>query len=619
MKKLAIITLCFSFFSIFAQEKQDSIIPKVVFYSQENVKYHQFIPDTFTQNAKELIFWDEADLFNWTFVRTLGQIGKPHQIYKQGLPIVYNNDPFTGQNQLYFWDIERQFLFLNTKTSFIRAKFNQSGHKTQNLGLILSRNITPFWNFTLKSQRRTAVGAYLNNITDHWNIHFNTSFLSRNQRHFACLATMFHELKDNLNGGTFQDSSFDFNNSFNKNAQPVLFSDFRWIRNEKSIFSRYSFLFAQDSFLLSWALQFIAGYQWYKWSILDESVDSEYVAKSILYNPFGDIFPTRIFHWYELQKYFGKIILVTQNTKFQNHLACKIIDNQYKGNLSVSFQRNICIENHTRLNVHHFYLNAQQILQTSNLFNLHQQHLLNVYFQNNDSLKSVLLSFYLNYQNINPTLRDRFSTYEYFKSNQNLRNQQILTFEGQTQWDKRYLGLSLKLYFHQLHHAIFFSSSSEITQTSKRIFLTGSEFLVHYRWKSFYTRADANFYVSNPSINGLTDRMPHQIITWCLGYKKRHFKNAIELNFEFNQKVLFKTQAYLFNYAGFFWYPYNKEIQNPVIIGDMMGSAKFKKAIVFIRLNNLWDNIFFVGYYTTFYHPMPHRTLNFGIIWDFTD
>lgn len=620
MKIFLFLFLYFGFNFLYSQEKQDSIAPKVVKYSQENINYHHFHSDTFGQLQKELIYWDDADIMLHSYVRSLGQVGKPHEIYENGIAKAFNNDPFTNQNQLYFWDIEKQSLFLNTRTSFIRAKFNQSGNKTQNLGLVLSRNVNPFWNVTIKSQRRTSVGAYLNNVTDHWNLHLTTHFLSRNQRHFWSLSSMLHELKDNLNGGIFQDGTYDYANSFNQNAQPILLSDARWVRKEKSIFAQYSYRLTNDTMGLIWAVQTSIGYQWYKWSMSDESIDSALVSRSIFHNPFGFSTLKGFYHQYEFNKYFGKMALITRNQKFNNQLVFKWLQNYYQGDLSISNQRNLIFSNQSKINIlRKISLISFQNLQTSDIFSLSNQHFVLLNFQNEDSLKTWDLGIKLDFQNQNPSLRDRFSTFKYFNRLESLKNYQILQTQLEVGYQKSKISFNANFYGNQIKNAIYFNQQAQIIQNSSMLIIFGTNVLSKYRFKNFYIEGIFHTFLTDKRIIGLSDRMPKTVMGFVMGYRKFHFKNSIELNFEVKNRWISKVQAYLFEHSGFFWYPYIGYEQNAVLIGDFFASAKFNKALIFIRLNNLWENILYPGYYTTYYHPMVNRSLNFGIMWDFND
>ncbi len=621
----AYLKLC-SFFCLFlffkllkAQEKPDSINPQVIQFNQQNIDFHNFSADSFKFNSSELIFWDNADIMLYDYVRSLGQVGKPHEIYQNSLPIHYNNDPFLQQNQLYFWDIEKQSLFINTRTSFIRAKFNQSGFKTQNLGLILSRNINPFWNITIKSQRRTSVGAYLNNVTDHWNIHLTTHFLSRNQRHFWSLATMLHDLKDNLNGGTFQDGSYTYETSFNQNAQPILLRDAAWIRKEKSLFSQYSYLLNPDTTNLYFALQAQCGYQWYKWTMQDMQVDSALISRSIFHNPFGFHALNSLFQEYELEKYFGKLGLILKSKSFQNHLGIKALQNQYKGQLIVQQQRNFQLENLTHFQWSNIYIESRQWLQSSDIFSLSNEHYAKVTYQNQDSLKNWKLSFCIDFQNQNPSLRDQYSSFQYFERKEDLKNLQKQSFFLETSLAKKNWLLEGKIFYHQIFNAIYFNSQTKLVQNPNMWINFGSDFKARYLWKSYYFVAQYTGFISSQKILGLSDRVPSNIASINLGYKKLHFKNQIELNFELRNKWISQSQAYLFEHAAFFWYPYLGVTQKAALVSDIYGSAKFKKAAIFLRFNNLWDGILYPGYYTTYYHPMVNRSLNFGVAWDFTD
>lgn len=202
--------------------------------------------------------WDEM----WRvpgFAQSLGQVGKPYRVFRYGLTEQYLDgagwtDPVLGAPSAYIWRADRDVRFFDTRTPYIAIDFAQSSRETQLLEIDLSRNVSPFWNAALRYRRRSAVGAYPNHLTDHYNVSFSNYFKSFNQRYRGFFSVVYNELNDNLNGGSFQDGAVPEEFLFEKQAQQTFLHFDRQgqtapelYRRLRSVFTRHYYDAINDS------------------------------------------------------------------------------------------------------------------------------------------------------------------------------------------------------------------------------------------------------------------------------------------------------------------------------------------------------------------------------------
>lgn len=222
--------------------------------------------DTVRTDLRNFHYWDEADtLSGWT--QSLGQVGKPVRNYRWGLPAEYFGGSGTvshwfRRNDPYLWDIAREGPYYDSRTPFSRIDFAQARRDQQLLGATFAVNPSPFWNVGAQYRRRSAQGAYLGFITDHYQAALGQQFHSRNGRYQGFAGGAWHQLRDQINGGGRRDLDPESERAFGKGARPPALSPARPAALERRLWSfstlhRYRLLGADTSLtnvaLLAWA------------------------------------------------------------------------------------------------------------------------------------------------------------------------------------------------------------------------------------------------------------------------------------------------------------------------------------------------------------------------------
>lgn len=205
--------------------------------------------------------WDETDTVTDGFGYSLGQVGKPFQRWRYGLPARWlpsdqYRSPITGRRMPYVLNPARQLPTYNSRTFYVVADYAQSRRATQSLRVNAAFNPNPFWNITLHYRRRVAEGPYLHNATDHYNLGIGSYFHTLDNRYQAYYALSFNELIDNMNGGVRNDGTKPFAEQFDKVQEATVFqgpnqtqSNALWTRRVRSAYTFQRFYILNDSLL----------------------------------------------------------------------------------------------------------------------------------------------------------------------------------------------------------------------------------------------------------------------------------------------------------------------------------------------------------------------------------
>lgn len=198
-------------------------------------------------------YWDETDTLAG-FTQTLGQVGKPYRQYQYGLPTYYlqrndYRDPLTREPNAYLWDVNNFLPLYDTRTPYINLDFAQSANETQLLRVGFSQNITSLWNTGVYYRRRSSIGPYANFTTDQFNVAMGHHFHSFDNKFHLVVGGAYQYLSDLINGGTFQDGTIPYAQSFEQLAQRVRFSGNapRLLRRARNVMAYGSYQLQADS------------------------------------------------------------------------------------------------------------------------------------------------------------------------------------------------------------------------------------------------------------------------------------------------------------------------------------------------------------------------------------
>ncbi|MEZ4826005.1 MAG: putative porin [Bacteroidia bacterium] len=151
-------------------------------------------------------YWDKLD-HTTGFVQSLGQVGKPYQIFHHGFNENLFDQPFwrnpvLGAYNRYALNPETQVKYFDTRTPYVNADYLQGAADLQLIGITVSQNITPFWNAAIFFNRVQGVGVYRNNVTDHSNMYFSSNYRTKNNKYQLYGNITYNKLANEMNGGT---------------------------------------------------------------------------------------------------------------------------------------------------------------------------------------------------------------------------------------------------------------------------------------------------------------------------------------------------------------------------------------------------------------------------------
>lgn len=197
----------------------------------------------------QVLYFDRIDRLEG-HVAQLGQIGKPYQRFRYGLNTsLFQRElpvnPYTGQEDVYLFDQERDVEYFDTRTPYINAHYGQGKTDLSALEVDVSQNINPWWNLSGMFRRDKATGSYSEFVTDHYQLYLATNVRSRSNRYHLFFNVAFQELSDQLNGGVSQ--RFAYDDLFGKGSQPVALQDAQLRRLQRGLHLSHFYTLTTDS------------------------------------------------------------------------------------------------------------------------------------------------------------------------------------------------------------------------------------------------------------------------------------------------------------------------------------------------------------------------------------
>jgi len=122
---------------------------------------------------------------------------------------------------------------MEVKKPFTRVRFDQSSRRTQLLAVDHVQQFSPRAGFRGAYRRRTRTGEYLGQTTDHYSAGFVLYGESRSDtlsalRLYGITQVLWNQLYDEINGGIVYDPAQGVDAAFQKESQPVRFTDGQW-------------------------------------------------------------------------------------------------------------------------------------------------------------------------------------------------------------------------------------------------------------------------------------------------------------------------------------------------------------------------------------------------------
>lgn len=643
-------------------QKKKMITPKAFIINPN--QWVTFAADSqlYNPNLLTVGYWDEwAYLagFSWN----LGQVGKPYKHLSGAFSDEYQNtqlfkNPFTRQYDVYSLSATA-LKYFDTKTPYLRGRFDQASRKTQLLEAEVSQNILPIWNSTLTFKRRTASGSYLNNTTDHVTASWTNCFRSFDRRYKGTFAGYYSQLNDELNGGSVLDSNKTLENAFLKQAQVVALSGTKYSRRTKGIQTHHVLLLKPDSMPNNVGILLNANWQQYFQQYADPTISPKDTLSSGSYPWKGDSVLFMDYHANVVSQNvspgfllkFGKLIAnfnvgmqqdvfrLEQNSftqyvhEYQTNL---IFRSEQLGTLSgnVRFAQKTIQGKESRL--HFDYLFAPEksteivISDTlkKNLKNANKSHLsVFQYIPHKIQIVADVANTapaIIHLRNFGSTILSdgkKFNPENLYQ----LQVEYALNTKPKLQ-QNRYIQqqkFSVGAYFQQLTNQIYPDSKLEYHQSQTPTSVTTVYLAGKCQWRSWHIEPEfkyLHFLQKDSAAFAVNQTQPKFRATCNFYFQRDVFKHAANLTFGLRGLYLDSFSLIKFDPASQQFFP----DKNPVTMWsylqlDTYATLAIKTVIVYLRLSHLNEGMPKPGYMTTLGYPMLERTFSFGVDWRFFD
>ena len=610
------------------------------------------------------------------FVQSLGQTGKPYQVFRNGFRESYfdlalDRDVFFNRYDRYSLSAGEQVMYYDSKTPYIDIHFHQGQRSLQVVDVTISRSLGPSLNLTGRLRRPQSVGAYRNFATDHNLAYFSTHYQSKKQKYHAFLNATLNRQSDQINGGVPRDADselYPINDGlitdnlsaynltfFKENFSPLL--DAQVIRRKTTVYlDHFYHLFGQsDTIEKKHRLTFrnTISYDWQSRKFSDATIDTNSV--------FGNLIPVL-----PTLADTTNSILDTFSVRRLNIVGAAsyswILGSGWQANANggISYQRiavngdsaslnqNITEQfGNVRLSFPGGYLTGDIRQRASTQFQTEQKinaAIVLGLFGGKDSLAvpgqingPVRFNGNVMIGNLNPSLfqaRWQTGTGTDFRGNDSLRNEQLLHARANLSWTPKAViregdtllpnYASVGAFWSNRQNPILYTQNFEPIQATDAITRLGIEGSFRLRfWKHFHFETTATY---NPRLTTSEDETVDlylRSVPVVHGNSKIYFDHRdLDIAREFRLGL---GMNYWTSYAGQTlepvsgeFYPTNYEVL-PFTAGEAFFQLNIHGVFVYFRYLYLNENLLFNGYYSTPFYPMMERSYLLGINWTFYD
>ncbi len=563
---------------------------------------------------------DDIQIFNPSiryFYNDLGNIGSASEALLFSISprtlTAFGNSTF----ELYKWT-PSNVRFYKTNKRFSNLDYHLSGGKEQQITLTLAQNILPNWNAGIDFSRRASLGFLSNGKTFTTNFDFFTWYHLPNDRYHVFASATWNSLVNEVNGGLANDSLYDSNNFSNtdlKGLKVALSDATQHVRNHIfSLTHYYDLLTKKDS--SGKAMPFLrfahrSEYERSSYEYNDNNSDTAFYTHNYFNSDIDDSL--------HFDQWVNRISLQAFRT-FENfkpvHRASAEItggsqwfnyEQLYDTTLTNYFaEARFRTEGERRLTG--IDITGRYILSGANekdyLFRLNFRFPLiwgaamNIGLQTSAESPSLFQHFYESDHAIWHNDFDKTTSKQFFFG---------VNFE-------KYL-FSINGTSTVVGRYIYFGTLAEPVQSHDSVRVNVLSVQKDFRfWKfgfnnSFWIQKTDNEVISLPGI------VSHH----TLFIEDRFFKKklATQIGFDVHYSSSYYANAY--SPAASVFYTQDSVKTNDYPLIDFYVNFSIKRARMFIKLQNIGDNLVANNYVNTPHYPMPGLLIQFGINWRFYD
>ena len=183
--------------------------------------------------------WEQMaeTLANLPFYDALDRV--PAVLWRLGYFKPYQEPLSSPSPEIALWPASQAVYFLSSleplfvKKPYTRVRFDQSSRRTQLLSVDHAQNFSPLGGGRIAYRRCTRTGEYLGQTTDHYGVSLAAYGQTRPPAAsglslYGLMQAFWNQLFDEINGGSVFDPTSKSPEAFQKESQPVRFTDGQW-------------------------------------------------------------------------------------------------------------------------------------------------------------------------------------------------------------------------------------------------------------------------------------------------------------------------------------------------------------------------------------------------------
>lgn len=480
--------------------------------------------------------------------------------------------------------------FFNTKKPFTRIQYIQGKKNEQILKLLFTVNLKPNWNVGLQYNRHTILGLYVSQKTGIHRLNFTSEFLSNNKKWNGKYYFILNSSKWQENGGVSNDSLVFENAYQSRLTVPVNISSSENIEIKNKMGFLHTLMFSKNRKINN-GLQHEFSYQFDRNSFLDKSPNADY------YN----------------QYYFNDSIYNNQKTKrFINSFNFLANVGKLNNGIGLGYDYTYLFNKIDTI-IPRFFINGFSKYSNNTI-------------QNTLLIKIDLKNKYYTFDNcINVKLNNKLQlNFGAHLSN----NSQALIYQKYIQNDSIFWNRKLESkQLRKLNLAITYNTLFNIEYTFANIknYFDFYNVLMHEHIALHNVNANIPFKIrslhfdNTVAYNYVKDSiipLPKFHIKSALYLQHKAFNKATELRYGVEAEYFILNNKVRYSLPLSMFYTESKQANNSTPQLNIFFAARLRKAKIFLRMDNILQNITHEVNFLVNAYPQRDRTFSFGIIWD---
>ena len=513
--------------------------------------------------------------------------------------------------------------FFNVNKKFTDIKYHNGTFREQVISVLHTQNIVKGWNAGIKFQRFSVKDYMIFSDTYNGEFVFFTSYSSPNSRYHLFANGIWNSIENQVNGGLKNDSSFIYGNVDNVGIKSLAWkiSDAKQIeRNRDFYLSQYYDLgeikkdssgniISKSTIRINHEISLNRNSFVYKDSSPDSSFyNNFYYSPSTYDSLYSDVLN-------------NKLAIILPSDKLNRSSLLK----SWSLSGSINYQL-VKYGQLLNLSWHNIVVEGTILSNNGNanyFANLNAQYVSDGKDQGNYNIEGSFKTkeFEFGAFGLKADVSKKSSDYylSFFTSNNffwknnfsKIQNKSVSIFY---EWSKYKLRIEFEKQL--VNNAIYINEFAFPTQSSQEVDYTKTTLTKNFQWRDYHSQ---NTFVFQNISDQLNFHLSPFYSSHSLFLRKGLFEKKLLTDFGVN--VAYNQSYFSDDYlpaSSLFYNQSNLKTQGYLRV-DLFIRAKLKSAFIFLKMENVGDNIGNKSYFLVPHYPMPGRVFRFGVSWRFYD